>query len=78
MDIFFKHRIYQIIDNDIYYTSNSFIIDYELLTSKIGETASTALKADVETIKAIYADYKKKERQAEKFVDTPQSFCILF
>ena len=60
LDIFFKHRIYQIIDNDIYYTSNSFIIDYELLTSKIGETASTALKADVETIKAIYADYKKK------------------
>ena len=60
MDIFFKHRIYQIIDNDIYYTSDSFIIDSELLTSKIGETVSTALKADVETIKAIYADYKKK------------------
>ena len=60
MNIFFNHRIYQIIDNDIYYTSDSFIIDYELLTTKIGETASTALKADVETIKAIYADYKKK------------------
>ena len=65
------HEVYGIINagDDITFTSDSSDISayqLELLTPTIGETSATALKADLETLKAIHAEYKAKRNSLRR------------
>ena len=67
----FWHKVYGIINagDDITFTSDSSGISayqLELLTPTIGETSATALKADLETLKAIHAEYKAKRNSLRR------------
>ena len=67
----FWHKVYGIINagDDITFTSDSSDISahqLELLTPTIGETSATALKADLETLKAIHAEYKAKRNSLRR------------
>jgi hypothetical protein len=70
-NIFGLHEVYGIINarDDITFTSDSSDISahqLELLTPTIGETSATALKADLETLKAIHAEYKAKRNSLRR------------
>jgi hypothetical protein len=66
----FSHPVYFIIDKgeDITFTNDLSGIAYqlELLAPTISETFVAALKADMETLKAIHAEYKVKRKSLRR------------
>ena len=81
----FGHPVYDIIDkrDDITFTNDLSGIAYqlELLAPTISETFAAALKADMETLNAIHAEYKVKRnslRRALRYNPYRSLFLMLF